>query len=244
MTNSVDLPDPFEQAVRALVQAARWDLALALLDAVLDPRRPGLTVQAAAALRRRAALDQAFWSATPLPPPRAEAPDGWDAARDAAQAAYVGMLRRRIEGLTPDTAAVEALRADLEHLLAAAPDGEAALAVRFHLGLVHENLCGDAASATPHWTAAADAADTDVAASALRHLGGQAVDCGDHDRARDLWWRSFRLRARDGDLPGALAQLLLLAPSTTLAEAVQVWAGEAGLAVLRDAALHSLPDPT
>jgi len=240
MTHAVDLPDPFEQAVRALAQAGRWDVALALLDA----RPPGPGARCAEALRRRTELDRAFWSATPLPSPPGDAPAGWDAAREATQAGYVRLLRRRIEGLPPDVAAVEALRADLEHLLATAPDVEAGLAVRFPLGLVHENLRGDAASATPHWAAAADAVDTDVAASALRHLGGQAADRGDHDRARDLWWRSFRLRARDGDLPGALAQLQLLAPSTTVAEAVQVWAAEAGFAVLRDAVLHTLPDPT
>ncbi len=74
-----------------------------------------------------------------------------------------------------------------------------------------------------------------AAASALRHLGGQAADAGDPAAACVLWWRSFRLRARAGDLPGALAQLVLLAPSTTVEEVVSVWVEEAGLAVLRTA---------
>jgi hypothetical protein len=227
-------------AASALSRAGQCDLAIALLDAVMDQRG---TI-APASLRADLLTAKAFWTSTPVPLPEGAVDVGdahrttaWEGAWSRARATYASLVQERLAGEEVDRAAASLLLEDLDALRSSAPDLPLELAVRFHLGLVHENLLGDAANATPHWLAAADSPEAGTAALALRHLGGQAADQGDHLRAQDLWWRSFRLRARQGDVPGALAQLVLLAPSTTLAEATAVWIEEAGFTVLMGGAI-------
>jgi len=225
-------------AAQALGRAGRWDVAVALLDRWATPT----DAHDVALLRADLLADKAFWTSTPVPPTPPSAADDtrgpgtidWQASWSRARASYTTLLQDRLSGRGVDRAAARDLLARLDRLRALAPDDAAELAVRFHLGLVHENLLGNAAAATPHWTAAARSPVSDTAAAALRHLGGQHADAGDHALARDMWRESFRLRARDGDLPGALAQLALLAPSTPLDEALTLWVEAAGLAVLRD----------
>jgi hypothetical protein len=228
----------------ALGRAGRWDVAVALLDEWTARAEPDDANLRRATLHRADLLaDKAFWTSTPVPadPPAAGEDDvvremrtvDWPTSWSRARRRYTTLLQDRIAGRGVDEGAARDLLARLHQLRAGAPDGTTELAVRFLLGLVHENLLGDPTAATPHWTAAATSEDGDTAASALRHLGGQCADAGDEARAHALWWESFRLRARDGDLPGAVAQLALLAPSATLGEAVTAWIEAAGLAVLR-----------
>jgi hypothetical protein len=234
-------------AAQTLGRAGRWDVAVALIDcwSAQVPTQD----QDVSLLRADLLADRAFWTSTPLPTDlraelgelTADAPSpSWALSWFGARARYTALLQGRLAGRGVDVEVAHQLLSDLQQLRDCAPDETAELAVRFHLGLVHENLLGDAASATRHWRAAADSHAGDTAASALRHLGGQAADTGDDTRARELWWESFRLRARDGDVPGALAQLALLATSATLTEAVAAWIEAAGLTVLKG---NGLADP-
>jgi hypothetical protein len=102
-----------------------------------------------------------------------------------------------------------------ERLLAAAPDQRREARAAFFAGLVADNLCGERTRGEALFSrslaACRPVADDDIAAEALRHLGGIAQEAGDLPVARQRWERSAELAQQAGWLPLALAQQALLA---------------------------------
>jgi hypothetical protein len=171
------------------------------------------------------------------------------------QVFQAGELQLGQEGRS--SADVAALGTRIEQLGDDAPDGRRAGSAAFYRGLIADNLEGERAAA-PAWyeralASATETGDELLASSALRHLGDHAEEAGDLARARELWERSAELRAREGFVPGVLAQQMLLAvlsraegdetTARAIAREVVRWAGALQIGWLRNEAAALLADP-
>jgi hypothetical protein len=205
-----------------------------------DAERAALAVAAA-----EVAVDQDFWSGTTCGSPaldRARAAiDGAPEALafDLAFIALKHDYNAQLFGARDATVA-GALAARASALRERAPDPARRARAAFYAGLVDELLRGDALAARQGYAEALrlgeESGDELIVSYACRHLGSQAFDDGDVDRARALLRRSTELRQRLGCVPLVLAQQLALA---------EVDAGASGAAVagmVRDWASAAFPD--
>ncbi len=253
-------------AARALTLAGRWAQAAELLAAASagsDGERAVLAVANA-----EAAVDQDFWCRTDRGSPAASRATGAVAAApaDPVLAFDVEFLRLRhdyaAELFGPgdgaprfgpsgrDAAIIGDLAARAARLRATAPDHGRAASASFYTGLIEDNLRGDEAAAASAFALALakaeEAGDELTVSEALRHLGYQAMQAGDADRARQMWQRSREQRQRAGAVPYVLSQQLLLAglardtgdPDAARAVALEVrdWAHALGIGILESGA--------
>jgi hypothetical protein len=236
---------------RALMMAARWELA----GHLLDTSNPGSPAERAllALGRAEAAVQLRQWRGTgdPAAPLADAASQMANAGREAA--ADLELLRLFADyweqllpadgsntGFGPagrDPAALAELTRRAQRLLTTAPGPRQAAQAAFLGGLVAENLCGEHARGEELFSQALarcePGRDDDIASEALRHLGGVAQDAGDLPLARERWERSAELAERAGWVTLALAQQILLAElaaqesnpqaATTLATEARRW---------------------
>jgi len=261
-------------AARELSRAARWERALALLDATSggDPEdRAHLAVAAAEvaheaeysgsgsgqALQRLEAAEE-LCSTVDIGPAA-----GWDLAFLRLRRGYFDLLSRGTalefgpHGKDPE--AIDAAERAAEELRDRAPDEIRRGWAHFYLGVIIDNLRGDRKSAPAHYElalGAGESGDDLLTWEALRHLGDHDHDDGDHDRARERWERATALGAAAGAVLRTLSQQMLLAVlardsgdeagATALAREIARWAGAIGVARIEVQAKDFLAgiDPT
>ncbi|MEV0643725.1 hypothetical protein AB0I28_00540 [Phytomonospora sp. NPDC050363] len=169
-----------------------------------------------------------------------------------------GGFRPGPDGKDPEE--MTGLRARAGELRDLAPDLRRRGWVHHYLGLISDNVFGEAAAAPADYEAALaageESADDLLTREALRHLGDHAHTRGDHALALELWRRATFLGARAGNVPGTLSQQMLLAVSArdtgdeagarALAREVARWAEALGARRLADMANGFLggQDPT
>lgn len=234
-------------AARALMLAGRWPQATALLAAARaadDAERAVLAVTAA-----EVAVDQDFWSrtangVTALDRARA-AIDGVATSALAFDLSFLALRHdydEQLFGPGPgygdmaaapwrSPAAAEALAERASALRERAPDPARRARAAFYAGVIDELLRGDPAAARLGYAEALrlgeESGDELIVSYACRHLGSQALDDGDNDRARELLRRSLELRQRLGCVPLSLAQQLAVAEvdgAAAVTAAVRDWA--------------------
>jgi hypothetical protein len=231
-TVTTDLPSVLNAAT-ALERAARFDVAIDLLDSVAglgDQDRLALLMSRA---RVVAARDHVRGRRTDGvgPHPLADVlaladevgtgPSGsWDVAMLVLRRDYADALLRddgspwfgpegRAEG------EVDRMLAEAQRLRDAAPDQGRRGWALMCLGWFSDNLRGDREAAPAYYAEALSAGralgDDLLVFEAQRHLGDHAHDEGDHRDAAEAWEESTTAAARAGYLSGVLAQQLLLA---------------------------------
>jgi len=224
-TATTDLP-VLLAAVTALENAARYDDALALVDAarVSDERdRLDLLMARASVIGRRdytrgvrSSGDHPLEAAQELAARVGTGPTvAWDLAMLQLRRQYADQL---VDGIGPagrDVAAVAAMTAEAGRLRDTAPDDGRRGWACMCLGWFADNLRGDRAEAPQHYAEALVAGrevdDALLVFEAQRHLGDHAHDDGDHARALAAWQESTAAAARGGHVLGVLAQQVLLA---------------------------------
>lgn len=260
--------DELIAAARELRIGGRWERAARLLDSgeATDPRSRALLALAAAEV----ALESDWFRRTALVTDRIAAAekvseDGdWDLDFTRLKHDYYRLLRGdgRVR-FGPEGRAPEALGyvRDRAHALRErAPDAARRGWAAMYTGLITDNLFAERTTARTHYQAAlraGEAAGDDLLVrEALRHLGDQDHDGGDHDRALERWRRATEVGARAGAVPGTLAQQMLLAVlardagdeagARARAEEVARWAGALGAEHIRGQATGFLAgiDPT
>lgn len=213
-------------AVTALENAARYDDALALVDAtqVTDDRDRLELLMARASVIGRRDYTRGVRSSSGHP---------LDAAQDLAARVGTGptlawdlamlQLRRQyadelVGGIGPsgrEEAVVAAMTAEAARLRGLAPDEGRRGWACMCLGWFADNLRGDRVEAPHHYSEALAAgravADALLIFEAQRHLGDHAHDAGDHAGAVVAWEESAAAAARGGHVLGVLAQQVLLA---------------------------------
>jgi hypothetical protein len=224
-TATTDLP-ALLTAITALENAARYDDALALVDAtqVADDRdRLTLLMARASVVGRRdytrgarSSGDHPLEAAQELAARIGTGPTvAWDLAMQHLRRQYAGQL---VDGIGPggrDWEVVDAMAAEATRLRDSAPDDGRRGWACMCLGWFADNLRGDRLEAPGHYTealAAGRAADDALLLfEAQRHLGDHAHDDGDHAGALAAWQQSAAAAARGGHVLGVLAQQVLLA---------------------------------
>ncbi len=269
-TATADLP-VLIAAITALENAARYDDALALVDAtrVSDDRdRLELLMARASVVGRRdythgvhSSGDHPLEAAQELAARIGTGPTvAWDLAMLHLRRQYADQL---VGGLGPagrDEAVVTAMTAEAARLRDSAPDDGRRGWACMCLGWFADNLRGDRAEAPRHYTGALAAgravADPLLVFEAQRHLGDHAHDDGDHAGALAAWQESTAAAVRGGHVLGALAQPSLLAVlardagaeagAQALAAETLRWAEQLGAPRLADQAVGFLAgaDPT
>lgn len=213
-------------AITALENAARYDDALALVDAtrVSDERdRLELLMARASVVARRdytrgsrSSGDHPLEAAQELAARIGTGPTvAWDLAMQRLRRQYADQL---VDGIGPagrDAAVVDAMTVEAVRLRNTAPeDGRRGWACMC-LGWFADNLRGDRAEAPRHYSAALAAGravgDPLLVFEAQRHLGDHAHDDGDQAGALAAWEESAAAAARGGHVLGVLAQQVLLA---------------------------------
>ena len=213
-------------AVSALTWAARYEGALALLDATRpadDADRLALVMARAEVVGRRDytrgvrsgpdhPLDLATRLAERLGAGRTQA---WDLAMMHLRRWYADQL---VDGLGPsgrDLSVVAAMSAEAARLRDTAPDDGRRGWASMCLGWFADNLVGDRAEAPAHYTEALALGrrvdDPLLVFEAQRHLGDHAHDAGDLAATLAAWQESAAEAARGGHVLGVLAQQVLLA---------------------------------
>lgn len=217
-------------AARALMLAGRWPQATALLSAAApadDAERAVLAVAAA-----EVAVDQDFWSRTTCGSAAIDRASAVIAGAPPALAFDLSFIALKhdydVELFGPgpgygdmaaaswrSPAAASALAERASALRERAPDPARRARAAFYAGLIDELLRGDAAAGRLGYAEALrlgeESGDELIVSYACRHLGSQAFDAGDVDRARSLARWSLELRQRLGCVPLVLAQELALA---------------------------------
>jgi hypothetical protein len=224
-TATTDLPTLLT-AVTALENAARYDDALALVDAteVSDDRdRLDLLMARASVVGRRdytrgtrSSGDHPLEAAQELAARIGTGPTvAWDLAMLQLRREYADQL---VDGIGPagrDVSVVAAMTAEAARLRDTAPDDGRRGWALMCLGWFADNLRGDRVEAPGHYAEALAAgrtvADDLLVFEAQRHLGDHAHDDGDHDGALAAWQESTVAAARGGHVLGVLAQQVLLA---------------------------------
>ncbi|MGW2423783.1 hypothetical protein ACWC0C_31800 [Streptomyces sp. NPDC001709] len=260
--------DQLLRAARELSTAGRWERAALLLDAVTadDPADRARLVRA----RAEVALDRDWFAGTDTAAARIEAaerefPDGdWDTGFLRLRHTYARLLHvagtLHIGPTGKDPEALAALRDRARDLYDAAPDEVRRGWAAHYRGLIADNHFADRTAAAGHYAralhAGEDGTDDLLAREALRHLGDQDHDSGDHERAQERWRRATALGARAGAVRGTLSQQLLLAVlardtgdeagAAALATEIVRWAEAIGADRLRAGAAAFLAgaDPT
>ena len=213
-------------AITALENAARYDDALALVDAtrVVDERdRLELLMARASVVARRdytrgsrSSGDHPLEAAQELAARIGTGPTvAWDLAMQHLRRQYADQL---VDGIGPagrDAVVVDAMTVEAVRLRNTAPeDGRRGWACMC-LGWFADNLRGDRAEAPRHYSAALAAGravgDPLLVFEAQRHLGDHAHDDGDQAGALAAWEESAAAAARGGHVLGVLAQQVLLA---------------------------------
>ena len=224
-TATTDLPILLT-AITALENAARYDDALALVDAtqVTDERdRLELLMARASVVARRdytrgtrSSGDHPLDAAQELAARIGTGPTvAWDLAMQHLRRQYADQL---VDGIGPagrDEAVVDAMTVEAVRLRDTAPeDGRRGWACMC-LGWFADNLRGDRAEAPRHYSGALAAGravgDPLLVFEAQRHLGDHAHDDGDQAGALAAWVESAAAAARAGHVLGVLAQQGLLA---------------------------------
>ena len=251
-TATTDLP-ALLTAITALENAARYDDALALVDAtqVADDRdRLALLMARASVVGRRdytrgarSSGDHPLEAAQEMAARIGTGPTvAWDLAMQHLRRQYADQL---VDGIGPagrDWAVVDAMVAEATRLRDGAPDDGRRGWACMCLGWFADNLRGDRAGAPGHYAEALAAgravADALLVFEAQRHLGDHAHDDGDHAGALAAWQESAAAAARGGHVLGVLAQQVLLAVlardtgdeagARALAAETLRWAGELG----------------
>jgi hypothetical protein len=224
-TATTDLPTLLT-AVTALENAARYDDALALVDAteVSDERdRLDLLMARASVVGRRdytrgtrSSGGHPLEAAHELAARIGTGPTvAWDLAMLQLRRQYADQL---VDGIGPagrDESVVAAMTSEAARLRDTAPDDGRRGWALMCLGWFADNLRGDRVEAPGHYTEALAAgrsvADALLVFEAQRHLGDHAHDDGDHDGALAAWQESTAAAARGGHVLGVLAQQVLLA---------------------------------
>jgi hypothetical protein len=213
-------------AVRALNLAARYDHALALLDATEPAGRSDrlalLVARSEVVGRReytlgvRSGADRSLEEAQQLARELGTGPTAaWDLAMLELRRQYADQL---VDGIGPagrDGSAVAAMTVEAARLHGSAPeDGRRGWAAMC-LGWFADNLRGDRAEAPAHYAEALAlgraVGDPLLVFEAQRHLGDHAHDDGDHAAALAGWQESATAAAQGGHVLGVLAQQVLLA---------------------------------
>ncbi len=224
-TATTDLPTVLT-AVTALENAARYDEALALVDATQaadDSDRLELLMARASVIGRRDytrgarssghhPLDAAQELATRIGTGPTAA---WDLAMLQLRRQYADQL---VDGIGPDGrdhSLVDAMVLEAARLRDTAPEAGRRGWACMCLGWFADNLRGDRVEAPVHYAQALEAGravdDALLVFEAQRHLGDHAHDDGDHRGALAAWQESTAAAARGGHVLGVLAQQLLLA---------------------------------
>jgi hypothetical protein len=224
-TASTDLPTLLA-AITALENAARYDDALALVDAtkVADDRdRLQLLMARASVVGRRdytrgarSTGDHPLDAAQELAARIGTGPTiAWDLAMQHLRRQYADQL---VDGIGPagrDPSVVAAMAAEAARLRDSAPDEGRRGWACMCLGWFADNLRGDRVEAPGHYSEALVAGravdDPLLVFEAQRHLGDHAHDDGDHVQALAAWQESAAAAARGGHVLGVLAQQVLLA---------------------------------
>ncbi|MET7478006.1 hypothetical protein ABZT17_27090 [Streptomyces sp. NPDC005648] len=272
MTNTTTATVEFDEllaAARELSLAGRWDRALRLLDATTaagPASARGRLARAAAEV----ALESDWFRRTDLATDRLAAAGkvsddaDWDLGFTRLKHDYYGLLRGdgrvRFGPGGRDPEALRSLRDRAHALRDRAPDQARGGWAEMYTGLITDNLFAERTTARTHYEAALrageSAGDDPLVREALRHLGDQDHDGGDHQAALDRWRRATEVGARAGAVPGTLAQQMLLAVLTrdagdeagarARAEEVARWAGALGAEHIRAQATGFLAgvDPT
>ncbi len=222
---TTDLPTLLT-AITALENAARYDDALALVDAThVDDDRDRLELLMARASvvgRRdytrgaRSSGDHPLEAAQDLAARIGTGPTmAWDLAMQHLRRQYADQL---VDGIGPagrDPSVVTAMAAEAARLRDSAPDDGRRGWACMCLGWFADNLRGDRVVAPGHYSEALVAgrtvADPLLVFEAQRHLGDHAHDEGDHAGALAAWQESAAAAARGGHVLGVLAQQILLA---------------------------------
>jgi tetratricopeptide (TPR) repeat protein len=245
MTTTTDARQLADAAL-ALSRTGRFAAATSLLAATEadDPADAAALALAAAEV----AIDQDQFSGTRLGPAAlaaaaavaADPLSAWELELLRVRQEYVAEIfpadgRPRLAPDARDQREVAVLAERAERLVETAPPGARGTLAAFFRGMIADNLAGDHAAAPAWYERALAGGDPLVAWEALRHLGGHDEDAGDRARACERWQRSAELCAASGNVIGWLAQQLLLANAaadpavrTTLADAVERWAGALG----------------
>lgn len=213
-------------AVKALENAARYDEALALLDATrvaADSDRLALLMSRAEVVGRRD-YTRGVRSGAGHPLDLAQELAGrigtgptvsWDLAMLELRRQYADQLVGGIGPAGRELAVVDAMAAEADRLRdTATDDGRCGWALMC-LGWIADNLRGDRAAAPDHYAEALAVGrkvdDPVLVFEAQRHLGDHAHDDGDHAAALAAWQESAAAAARGGHVLGVLAQQVLLA---------------------------------
>lgn len=213
-------------AVTALEHAARYDDALALVDATEptdDRDRLELLMARASVIGRRdytrgarSSGDHPLEAAQELAARIGTGPTlSWDLAMLHLRRQYADQL---VDGIGPagrDEAVVAAMTTEAARLRDTAPDGGRRGWACMCLGWFADNLRGDRVEAPGHYAEALAAGRTEtdplLVFEAQRHLGDHAHDDGDHAGALAAWRESAAAAAGGGHVLGVLAQQVLLA---------------------------------
>jgi len=224
-TATTDLPTLLA-AITALENAARYDDALALVDAtqVADDRdRLELLMARASVVGRRdytrgaySSGDHPLDAAQELAARIGTGPTvAWDLAMQHLRRQYADQLVGGIGPAGRDRVVVDAMAVEAARLRDSAPDDGRRGWACMCLGWFADNLRGDRTEAPRHYTEALTAgravSDPLLVFEAQRHLGDHAHDDGDHAGALAAWQESAAAAARGGHVLGVLAQQVLLA---------------------------------
>ncbi|HEU5474255.1 MAG TPA: hypothetical protein VFV67_26710 [Actinophytocola sp.] len=208
--------DVIASAVRALLAAARFAEATALLDAAGAAEHPALVLARIEVTLARDWHHGEVSAAEPLHAARAVIERAGD-AEAAWMLDFLSLKRDYNERLLSpsDDRTQEELVGLAGTLRDTAPDPRCRGWAEFYLGVIADNFTGRRDTAPAHYrhalAAAARHGDDLLVFETLRHLGDHAHDDGDQMLAREQWERSARHAARAGYVAGALSQQLLLA---------------------------------
>ncbi|WP_239159344.1 hypothetical protein [Winogradskya humida] len=231
-----------------LARAARWQMALRLLDAVQPVGESDRRRMAVAAVE--VALESDWFAGTALTAGRLAGADREGAAEGPGGSGWdLEFLRLRHDYLRQVTGAggqEPRLRERAGELAQKAPDAVRRGWARMYLGLITDNVFGEREAAPAHYAAALDAGDDLLTREALRHLGDHDRERGDLVSARARWERATELGARHGLVCGTLSQQMLLAElaretgdeagAVRLATEIARWADAIGASRLTDQA--------
>lgn len=231
LSDAISFAAPDLAPARHLLRAGQWDTALAIVPDTSEGRL----------LRADILVDRQFWRLDPVQ----DALGAVDAVRPVHPEAaefLTGQLEywRRLQ--LPDAPAIAGDPVETFQALAADTrfGGWAGFWHGVALELLHQDRTGAAVAYARALEEALSRGDLLLESYAVRHLGGQAYDAGQTDRAIELMERSYDLRAALGARPQVAAAQAALADvlgdcrrAAHLRSAVSATAEELGLIWLK-----------